>query len=229
MDDGDKDQYLEDRLAKFDQWIKEGKIPASSKVIPLQESLSGLQWILPTQQVVEILRNMRTFALANCTCRVRYKRCENPLEVCIVTNDMADKWVAQGEARYVTLEEAKERLKLAHEHGLVHLTFYNPDQYIYALCSCCECCCHDLQFLKRYQRPDLIAHADYVAEVDANSCIHCGVCVERCMFGAQEKGDETVVFHQDKCYGCGVCVTTCPTGAARLRLRKTSQANIGAD
>lgn len=215
----DKDEYLEERLAKFDKWIKEGKIPTSSKVIPLLESLSGLQWILPTQQVVEILRNMRTFALAKCLCRMRYQRCDNPLEVCLLTNDTADQWVARGEARYVTLDEAKEKLRQAHQFGLVHLTFYNPDQYIYALCSCCECCCHDLQFLKKYRRPDLIAHADYVAEVEAGACRQCGVCVKRCVFGAQEKNGQSVVFHQDKCYGCGVCVTTCPGGAISMKLR----------
>lgn len=221
MDFKDKDEYLEERLAKFDRWIKEGKIPSSSKVIPLAESVSGLQWVLPTQQVFEILRNMRTFALANCMCRERYKRCDNPLEICIFTNDTADQQVAEGKARYITLEEAKEKLKLAHEHGLVHLTFYSPNQYIYALCSCCECCCHDLQFMKKYQRPDLIAHADYIAEVDASACVQCGICVERCVFDAQEKKGDAIVFHREKCYGCGVCVTTCPAGAIQMKLRKT--------
>jgi ferredoxin len=229
MDFDGKDQFLEERLARFDKWIQEGKIPTSSKVIPLQESLSGLQWILPTQQVVEILRNLRSLALANCECRTRYNRCDNPREICILTNDAADQWVAQGRARYIALEEAKERLKLAREHGLVHLTFYNPNQYIYALCSCCECCCHDLQFLKKYQRPDLIARADYVAEVDTSSCIRCGACVKRCIFGAQENDGEAVVFHQDKCYGCGVCVTTCPTGAIGMRLRRANPAKAGRD
>ena len=215
-----KDEFLEERLAKTDKWIEDGKIPKSSKVIPLSESLSGLQWVLPTQQVVEILRNMRTFALAKCTCRTRYKLCNNPLEVCIVTNDMADKWVAEGQAHYITLEDAKERLRMAHEFGLVHLTFYNPEQHIYSLCSCCECCCWELQVLKKYQRPDVVAHADYVAEVDAGACLQCSACVKRCIFSAQENSEKAVIFHQDKCYGCGLCVTTCPSGAISMKLRK---------
>lgn len=194
MDSDGKDKYLEERLAKFDKWIQEGKIPSSSKVIPLQESLSGLQWVLPTQQVVQLLRNLRVLALADCDCRVRYNHCDNPREICILTNDTADRWVAEGKARYIGIEEAQERLKLAHEYGLVHLTFYNPEQYIYALCSCCECCCHDLQFLKKYQRPDLIAHADYVAAVDTGACVSCGTCVRRCIFGAQEEDDGAVIF-----------------------------------
>lgn len=217
---GEKDEYLEERLARYEKWIQEGKIPTSSKVIPLSESISGLQWVLPTQQALEILRNSRTFALANCDCRTRYNRCDNPREVCFYINDMADKMVANGRGRYIDLEEAKNRLKLANEHGLVHLTIYNPEQHVSALCSCCECCCHDLQFLKKYHRPDLIAHADYVAEVETNACVQCGTCVTRCVFGAQEKNEQLVVFHQDKCYGCGVCVTTCPSGAIKMISRQ---------
>ncbi len=214
-----KDEWLEERLERYDGWIREGKVPTSSKVIPTHASMSGQQWVLPTQQVLEIVRNARSFALADCGCRTRYKRCDHPVEVCLYTNDVADAMVAEGKARRVSLDEAKERLKIANEHGLVHLTFYKPDQFIYALCSCCECCCHDIQFMKKYQRPDLITHADYVAEVDADACIQCGACVKRCMFGAQESDGKTVTFHQDRCYGCGLCVTTCPANALKMKLR----------
>ncbi len=133
-----KDEWLEERLERYDGWIKEGKIPTSSKVIPIREALSAQQWVLPTQQVLEIIRNARSFALAPCGCRPRYKRCDNPVEVCLYLNDVADTMVKDGKARRVSLDEANERLKLANEHGLVHLTFYKPDQFIYALCSCCE-------------------------------------------------------------------------------------------
>lgn len=216
----ERDERLEERLAKIDGWLAEGRIPVPSKVIPVMESLAGLQWVLPTQQAAEILRNMRTFARGNCFCRERYGRCDNPLAVCIRTNDAADQWVAAGKARYITLDEARETLKAAHEHGLVHLTMYNPDQHVFALCSCCECCCQNIQSMKKYRRPDLIAHADYVAAVDRDACVQCGACVQRCKFGAQENDGGAVVFHQDRCYGCGLCVSKCPTEAITLRLRK---------
>jgi len=218
-----RDEELEARLARYDQWMVEGRIPTSSKVIPIKESLCGLQWVLPTQQMLEILRNARSYALANCLCRTTHKRCDNPLEVCFYINDVADQKVEQGAARHVSLEEATERLRLANQHGLVHLTIYNPEQHVFAVCSCCECCCHDIQFLKKYGRPDLIAHADYVAEVDTESCTQCGTCVERCVFGARRHEDGSVVFEKDKCYGCGLCVTTCPSGATRMQLRKRQQ------
>jgi Pyruvate/2-oxoacid:ferredoxin oxidoreductase delta subunit len=175
--------------------------------------------LLPTQQVLEILRNSRSFALAKCLCRSTHKRCDNPLEVCFYTNDVADKMVDQGSARRVDLEEAAKVLKLANEYGLIHLTIYNPEQHVYALCSCCECCCHDIGFMKKLGRPDLVAHADYVAVVDTDACLQCGACTERCVFGAQSGESGAAVFHQDKCHGCGLCVSTCASNAIRMVLR----------
>ena len=215
----ERDEELEKRLHKYDEWVKERKIPYSSKVIPVNQSLKFLQWVLPTQQVLEILRNSRSFALANCLCRTKHKRCDNPLEVCFYTNDVADAKVKQGSARSVSLQEASERLELANKHGLVHLSIYNPEQHLFALCSCCKCCCHDIEFMKKLGRPDLVAHADYVAVVDTDSCVQCGACVERCVFGAQNWESGAVMFHQDKCYGCGLCVSTCESNAIRMVLK----------
>jgi Pyruvate/2-oxoacid:ferredoxin oxidoreductase delta subunit len=219
MEKNKQDEELEKRLDRYDGWVKERRIPFSSKVIPVQQSLALLQWVMPTQQVLEILRNSRSFALANCLCREKRKRCNNPLEVCFYTNDVADKKVKDGSARSVSLQEAAEILKLANEHGLVHLSIYNPEQHLFALCSCCECCCHDIAFMKKLGRPDLVAHAEYVAVVATDSCEQCGACTERCIFGAQSWESGAVMFHQDKCYGCGLCVSTCPSNAIRMVLK----------
>jgi ferredoxin len=222
----ERDEELEQRMHMFDGWIKEGKIPYSSKVIPVQQSLEFLQWVLPTQQVIEIIRNSRSFALANCLCRTKHKRCDNPLEVCFYTNDVADKKVEQGAARRVSLQEAAEVLKLANKYGLIHLTIYNPEQHVHALCSCCECCCHDIQFMKKLGRPDLVAHADYIAEVDTDACVQCGACTERCVFGAQVMLEDKHVFRRELCFGCGLCVTSCQPKAIKMILRQ-SPINMG--
>jgi uncharacterized Fe-S center protein len=214
-----RDNFLEERLLRYDSWISERKIPTSSKVIPIHESLNNLQWVLPTNQVIEILRNARSFALQDCSCRTKYKRCDKPIEVCFLLNDAADKAVNRGEARYILLNEAIQKLKIANESGLIHLTIYNPEQHIFALCSCCDCCCHDLQIMKVYKRPDFIAHSDYIVDVDTAKCINCGKCVNRCVFGAQVKNN-SIEYHRDYCYGCGLCLTTCPTSAISLILRK---------
>ena len=117
-----RDAEVEKRILLYDQLISEGKVPASSKVIPVQKSLDGQQWILPTQQAAEILRNARCFALGNCGCRIKQKQCDKPAEdICFTINDAAEERVRKGNARYVSLDEALERLNLANEYGLVHL------------------------------------------------------------------------------------------------------------
>ncbi|WP_243361023.1 4Fe-4S dicluster domain-containing protein [Fundidesulfovibrio terrae] len=213
------DEYLDNRIDTYSEWMREGKIPTSSKVIPVKQSLSGLQWILPTEQARVILRNSRSFALAHCACRKRYERCDNPTEVCFYLNDVADKKTADGQARRVTLEEAEKQLMLADAHGLIHMTIYNPEQHVFALCCCCACCCHEVAFLRQYKRPDMLAHSDYIAATDTGSCVHCGACEPRCVFEARTMKDEIMHYEPSKCYGCGLCVSVCPSSATSMELR----------
>jgi Pyruvate/2-oxoacid:ferredoxin oxidoreductase delta subunit len=209
--------YIEKRLARYDRWVKEGKVPFSSKVVPVGESLATQQWVVPTEQVVEFLRNARSFALVDCECRTLYRRCDNPVEVCFLINDTADRYIAEGLGRPVSLREAEEVLRHANQRGLVHLTIYNPDQYVYAVCSCCSCCCHDLQFLRVFGRGDLIAYSEYVAWTDMDVCIHCGDCIERCVFESRTWHNGRMSYEPDACYGCGLCVTVCPVEATAMR------------
>jgi len=213
------DSFLAERIHQYDQWLAEGKISFSSKVVPISESLEPCQYVLPTKQVSEQLRKAKSIALAECDCRKHYQRCDNPLEVCIYLNDFADKFVSLNQARYVTIDQALNVLKIANEKGLVHLSLYRPDHEIYALCSCCPCCCHDLQIILLYNRKDLTVRSDYVAVMDFDACSHCGTCIDRCIFKARNWENDKVSYDAKRCYGCGLCVTTCPTGASSMKLK----------
>lgn len=214
------DPFLKERLEKYDKWIKNGQISHSSKVIPVSESFDAKQWVLPTEQAMQILRQAKSVAVKNCLCRSHYKRCDNPLEICLILNDVAEKAVSEGDARYVQLEEASELLKKANENGLVHLSFYRPDHEIFTLCSCCSCCCHDLQIIKKYGRSDIMARSEYIAETDVDACIHCGECAGRCAFSARVFKDEQLTYHPEHCGGCGLCVTVCPVEATSMVLQE---------
>ncbi len=199
-----KDPFLEKRLVKYDEWLLNEQISYSSKVIPISESFDTKQWILPTDQVMEVLRKAKSIAVQNCACRTHYKRCDNPLEVCFVLNDTADKVVQKREARHVDLVAAAKILKQANQSGLVHLSLYMPDHEIFALCSCCPCCCHDLQIVKQYDRKDLMVRSGYVAVTAFEDCIHCGECIDRCAFGARIFQEEKMVYDPSLCLGCGL-------------------------
>ncbi|WP_022666153.1 ATP-binding protein [Desulfospira joergensenii] len=211
-----KDEFLEKRLTKYDQWLEKGLISYSSKVIPVAESFTPEQWVLPTNQALKLLEGADSLAVQECECRSHYQRCNHPLEVCLILNQVADRLADRGEARHVSLDEAGAILEKANQSGLVHLSLYMPDHQIFALCSCCSCCCHDLQIVKLYGRKDLMVRSQYLAVTDHETCTLCGECVDRCVFGARILTGDELVFRGNKCLGCGLCVTTCPVGAVSM-------------
>ena len=213
------DSFLEKRLVKYDEWLSKGQISYSSKVIPVSESFKTKQWVLPTEQAMEILLKSKSVAVQNCECRTHFKRCDNPLEVCFLLNDVGDKLVSKGKARHIDLKEAAGILTKANQSGLIHLSLYMPDHEIFALCSCCPCCCHDLQIVKLFDRKDLMVHSEYVAVTSPEDCIDCGECVERCVFGARVFRNEKMEYNTEACLGCGLCVTICPVEATSMVLR----------
>lgn len=217
------DPFLENRLVRYDEWLSKGQISHSSKVIPISESFDAKQWVLPTAQVMEILRTARSVAVQNCECRTHYKRCDNPLEVCFLLNAVAENFVKKERAHQVDLIEATEILKRANESGLVHLSLYMPDHEVFALCSCCPCCCHDLQIVKNFERKDLMLRSEYVAVTIFGNCIHCGTCVDRCAFGARVFRDEKMEYDAEACLGCGLCVTTCPVETIFMEARQAER------
>lgn len=224
MTENKMDAFLADRLCKYDQWLSEGKVDYSSRVVPVGRSLESHQWVLPAERVFEILHRARSFAVGDCACRAHYRRCDNPLEVCFFINDAADALVAKALARRLDLTEAGAKLALADEHGLVHLTLYNPDQAVFAVCSCCACCCHDLQLMMKYDRRDLVAYSEYVATSDEALCLDCGRCAERCVFGARRMEAGGLAYDPAECYGCGLCVSACPVEAVGMIRRERRDA-----
>jgi len=92
-----RDYFLEKRIVQYDRWLDKGQISFSARVVPVAESLDARQWILPTEQALEILRDARSVARQDCECRTHYRRCDRPVEVCLLLNEVADHAVAAGD------------------------------------------------------------------------------------------------------------------------------------
>ncbi|MCD4748282.1 MAG: 4Fe-4S binding protein [Thermoanaerobaculales bacterium] len=85
------------------------------------------------------------------------------------------------------------------------------------VCNCCSCCCGFLRGIKEFEAPHILVHSNFVAAIDADACIACGVCAEeRCPMDAITEGEDTYVVTGDRCIGCGVCLLDCPTDAIDL-------------
>ena len=216
--------YISTRIKKTERTIKSDQLKYSSKVIPIRKAIPATQYILPTEQAIKSLKEARLFALAKCGCRVAFRNCKNPLDTCLLLDEEAEYLISRGYAKRISLKEAKNVLEIANRAGLVHLALYMPGQKVYAICSCCPCCCHDLQALLKYGKTFFVAKSDYIATCNADLCNGCGTCIERCIFGAREMRNGKSIVKEKNCYGCGLCVTTCPTRASELIPRKRSSA-----
>ena len=69
-----------------------------------------------------------------------------------------------------------------------------------------------------------ISASTYVARVDTESCVACGICEERCPLQAIAVGDAGVAeVNEEQCIGCGVCTPTCETEAVDLVQREAAE------
>ena len=63
-----------------------------------------------------------------------------------------------------------------------------------------------------------------MSRVDADLCVACGTCAERCPMEAITVNDYAVV-DEERCVGCGVCYPTCPQEAITL-VRKPEEKTV---
>ncbi|MEJ5186517.1 MAG: 4Fe-4S binding protein [Candidatus Geothermincolales bacterium] len=194
------------------------------RVVPIGESLQDPSQVLPYDALPELLSNVEDFAVGHCPCRqiasFTGEGCDHPTERCMHFGSLARYLVENGLARPISREEALELLKQATEEGLVHVCD-NVNGYLRTICNCCPCCC--AFFRARLQLGlETVSPSGYVARVEEEECIGCGVCEERCPVKAVELEGERAVVDPSRCIGCGVCTPTCGAGEAiRLHPRES--------
>jgi NAD-dependent dihydropyrimidine dehydrogenase PreA subunit/predicted transcriptional regulator len=188
------------------------------RTIPINRELVADWPIAPYEDVLTILDNQKTIAVAPCICRtiskMEEKSCDKPLEACFMFGSHAHYYVENKMGRYITTEEAKEIVRRNEEAGLVMQPFNS--QKVGGMCSCCGDCCGMLRSLKKQPAPAKAVQSNYFAEVVVEECVGCEVCLERCQMEAIAFPEEKAVVDPDRCIGCGLCVTTCTTGAMKL-------------
>ena len=189
------------------------------RVIPVQESLSGLMEIQPYDELRKIIGAQKSIVVADCICRKKSQvlghPCQKPMENCFVFGVMGEYYLENGLGRKITLEEALEILRKSEEAGLVP----SPAnaQKAGGMCSCCGCCCGVLKAIKLHNNPASLVKSNYYAQVDQDLCAGCETCLERCQMEAIYMDDDWAAIDLKRCIGCGLCVTTCPSHALTLR------------
>ena len=80
--------------------------------------------------------------------------------------------------RAIDQEEALAILAQAEKEGLV----LQPSNSKHSdnICMCCGCCCGILTNIKRQPKPAGIVASAFVAALDAETCVGCGICEHEC-------------------------------------------------
>jgi len=188
--------------------------------VPVNVEIEAEHLVLNLENVKQILSKARTISVMDCGCRVKFRHCDAPVNTCIDMNETAERNIRNGVAREITLDDALDVLEKTHEAGLVHMAlgqgeFYEPG-VINSVCSCCSCCCSILSGILRFGLAPHLLKSQTISVTDASTCTECGVCVDRCQFGAKEMVNGSLSFNSDLCFGCGLSISTCPTNAIIL-------------
>lgn len=124
----------------------------------------------------------------------------------------------KGGVNFMSPDEAKEWLTKWNRKGLVHLIMTFGGSYVGGICNCDYPDCIEIRRRLDYGFAEQCLKSHYVAVMDYDICNGCGVCVQRCQFGALKFEVTTNKANIDpfRCFGCGLCETGCPRGAISL-------------
>ena len=195
--------------------------PALQRVLPAVDALD-LEWILPYDNVLEILDHAVNFHVQDCICRNQQhslgKGCEAPVHNCLSFSSV-ERAPVPGD---ISKEEAKALIAEAENAGLVH-SVSNVVEGINYICNCCGCCCGILGGITKWGIENSMARANYEAVVDSDLCNGCGICRKRCQVSAITVDNGMASVDRHRCLGCGLCVTTCKRHAVKLLPRPESE------
>lgn len=190
------------------------------RVIPVTKSLAADIRVMPYEQAEEIIGQQSKIVVAPCICRKEHRMvgdgCDKPMEACLIFGGAAYFYEGNGIGRTISRTEAMDILHQGIDAGLVLQP--GNSQKPSNICMCCGCCCQILKMLKRSDKPAQVACTSYFAVVDAESCIGCGNCAEKCQMEAITI-DEAAQVDLDRCIGCGLCIPPCDVEAIRLEAK----------
>jgi len=197
-------------------------LDAARQLVSVKESihLGDLEKVIPYKNARDIiLNNPERIVALECPCRAARENPCLPMDVCLVIGEPFASFTAEHQpkrSRWITSQEAIQILEAEEQRGHVHHAFFKDAMLgrFYAICNCCSCCCGAIQAHKH--GTPMLASSGYIAVVDAQRCISCGVCESFCQFGAITVGEQGAVIDTERCMGCGVCASHCAQSAIRL-------------
>ena len=183
------------RVSTGSRWANEyhGKVlptAAARRLVEVKEDVAEVvpEQVIPFQSARDLVLSASGPLVAfDCPCRSARANPCLPMDVCLVVGDPFATFVLEhhpGHSREISREEAVDILEAEADRGHVHHAFFKRamlDRF-YAICNCCSCCCGAI-WAQRNGTPMLVS-SGYVAQVDSELCVGCGLCAQRCPFDA---------------------------------------------
>lgn len=225
----------------FEQYLAEvfaqemGKAsPPNIRVFPAEQTLPEGQSVLSFEQVSEMVSRAKYHVTSDCPCCKKMKllgrdcgrRAHRCISLFYADESGPDIRVEYRDGRRSSKQEVLSLLKILEDEGFIHTGSNIQDGHSH-ICNCCPDCCPFLRMVRLKKAPYIVAPSNYVAAIDDEKCIACGLCAEeRCPVNAIELTGDHYQVNSADCIGCGACAITCPSGAMALQKKEADQLYI---
>jgi len=227
---GERDKKIARLIWDYKQACRALAAPAPltfpvTRVITVDRYVPAGNVIHTYDQMASYIEKYDTIGVGTCYCRhAAALRGEDthgmPMQVCMWFGPTAEFAIERLGGRHLTKAEARAVLDQAEEAGLVHMS-RNTSQDIDFVCNCDRWHCEVITGVLKHPQPARLFNSGFMPVFDAEACLACGTCVDRCPPQALSLGEEgPPALDLERCFGCAACATGCPEEAIRMQAKE---------